>query len=181
MNFTIVIFTALLLSKDLEAFKLKRSLLDNFQNGLRMMGRNHNKIKFLNKNHQTSAGVSNKVADLVSFAFTKNNEKTNEKRQDAVVVGDNSDVLFTPDSSLMSGLLKVLGFDGAKIGAFALNGIIFIAQMVRDSASKIFNFVMSKTWDLYLKVDRINNQIKNETAAKVPHLEDNKQKFFITP
>jgi hypothetical protein len=139
-----------------------------------MMGRNNqNKISFSNKNHSTSVGVSNKVADLVSFAFTKTNEQKNEKRQDAVMIGDNSDVSFSPDSSLMSGFLKVLGFDGAKIGAFALNGIVFIAQMVRSSAANIINFVMEKTWDWYMTVDRISNEIKTNTT-----IVENKQKFF---
>lgn len=34
------------------------------------------------------------------------------------------------DSTIISSLLKVLGMDNSKLGALAVNGIIFIAQMV---------------------------------------------------
>lgn len=36
------------------------------------------------------------------------------------------------DSTVISGILKVLGMDSSKLGALAINGIIFIAQMVND-------------------------------------------------
>lgn len=36
------------------------------------------------------------------------------------------------DSPIISGLLKVLGMDSSKLGALAINGIIFIAQMVSN-------------------------------------------------
>lgn len=173
MKLKFIIFSLLIFAKDLESFKIKRGILDNLQNGLRMMGRqNLSNITYSYKHQPPSAGVSNKVADLVSFAFTKNNGQTNEKRQDAVMVG-NGDVSFSPDSSLMSGFLKVLGFDGNKIGAFALNGIVFIAQMVRSSARTLFNMMMEKTWDLYLTMDQMSHKIKNETA-----LVNNKQRYF---
>lgn len=37
------------------------------------------------------------------------------------------------DSTIISSLLKVLGMDNSKLGALAVNGIIFIAQMVWQS------------------------------------------------
>ncbi|XP_070493315.1 uncharacterized protein [Chironomus tepperi] len=62
----------------------------------------------------------------------------------------------------MSGLLKLLGFDGGKIGAVAVNGIVFLAQMVRFGANKFMDFMMTKTWDWYLIVDYINKKIKDD-------------------
>lgn len=110
-------------------------------------------------------GISNKIADLVSQAFNKNNEAGNMNRQDTVMVGSTPNDPTT-DNSLVSplGLLKLLGFDSSKIGAFALNGIVFIAQMVRTSANKLINLVMEKTWDWYLIVDHINSRIENKTS-----------------
>lgn len=116
-------------------------------------------------------GISNKIADLVSQAFNKNNEAGNKNRQDTVMVGSiPSDP--TSDNSFASGLLKLLGFDSSKIGAFALNGIVFIAQMVRTSANKLINLVMEKTWDWYLIVDYINSRIENNTSF-VNHTSEN--------
>lgn len=40
------------------------------------------------------------------------------------------------DSTIISSLLKVLGMDNSKLGALAVNGIIFIAQMVWQYESK---------------------------------------------
>lgn len=80
------------------------------------------------------SGISNKIADLVTEAFTNGIKKHhhNENRQDAVVIGGDQSSSISSDNNslLMNGFLKLLGFDGRKIGAAAMNGIIFIAQMV---------------------------------------------------
>lgn len=43
------------------------------------------------------------------------------------------------DTSFLSSVLRVMGMDTSKIGALAINGIIFIAQMVRDRFLVHFN------------------------------------------
>lgn len=76
------------------------------------------------------SGISNKIADLVTEAFTNIGGKNqNQNRQDAVTIGG-TDQPNSDNSLVMNSFLKVLGFDGRKIGAAAMNGIIFIAQMV---------------------------------------------------
>jgi hypothetical protein len=78
------------------------------------------------------SGISNKIADLVTEAF-KVHQNFNQNRQDAVTIGenDNQSTLSSDNNLFTNGFLKLLGFDGRKIGAAAMNGIVFIAQMVR--------------------------------------------------
>lgn len=59
------------------------------------------------------------VAELVSNAF--GNTKTESKKGD-----DGND-----QQNIFSGFLRILGFDAKKIGAIAVNAIIFVAQLVR--------------------------------------------------
>ena len=78
------------------------------------------------------------------------------------------------DSSFTSGFLKILGLDSKKIGAFALNGIVFIAQMVSTSANKLVNLVMEKTWDWYLIVDHISKRMNQTSESNNLDLSENK-------
>jgi hypothetical protein len=55
------------------------------------------------------------VAQLVTEAFGKSHPK-----------GDGSE----GPSNIFSGFLRILGFDSKKIGAIAVNAIIFVAQLV---------------------------------------------------
>ena len=66
----------------------------------------------------------------------------------------------------MSGMLKMLGLDGAKIGAAAVNGVIFIAQMVKYGAFRFMDYMMTKTWDWYKIVDSLNEKVNNETITE---------------
>lgn len=58
---------------------------------------------------------------------------------DGVIVGTNintgSDTTAGGDNGFLGRILRVLGMDTSKIGALAVNGIIFIAQMVSESES----------------------------------------------
>lgn len=54
---------------------------------------------------------------------------------DNVIIGNNDGGVTTPtttevDHGFLGSVLRVLGMDTGKIGALAMNGIIFIAQMV---------------------------------------------------
>lgn len=164
----LVCFVCLLVHLDTEASILRNGLMDNINSGLKMLGKNDRRL--FNTRHsysnRTSSGISNKVADLVSqsFAPAKSNGNRNNNRQDAIVIGENTPSL--PDTSLMSGMLRLLGFDSSKIGAVAVNGIIFIAQMVRFGASRFMDYMMTKTWDLYKIVDHIGERLNNETVVQ---------------
>lgn len=154
---------------DTEASTIRNSFMENLNNGLKMLGKNDRRLFISNHSHRNRlAGISNNVADLVSqtFAPAKTNGKRNDNRQDSIVVGDDTSSLA--ENSLMGGMLKLLGFDGAKIGAVAVNGIIFIAQMVRYGANNLMDFMMSRTWDWYKIVDYISERVRNETTDAPP-------------
>ncbi|KAJ3630560.1 hypothetical protein MTP99_011752 [Tenebrio molitor] len=61
------------------------------------------------------------VAQLVTEAFGKSHPK-----------GDGSE----GPSNIFSGFLRILGFDSKKIGAIAVNAIIFVAQLISSSLSR---------------------------------------------
>lgn len=55
-----------------------------------------------------------------------------------------------PDpSSMMTGLIRLMGLDPSKIGALALNGIVFIAQMVRIGYHYLVNGTVKAFWNWY--------------------------------
>lgn len=168
-----------------EASIVRRNLLDNLNSGLKLLGKNDRRLQF-NRNYYykrfQQSGVSNKIADLVSqtFAPTRSDENVNKNRQDHVTIGEDGTASLS-DSSFMTGLLKLLGLDGSKIGAAAVNGIVFIAQMVRYSATKFMDLMMSKTWDWYLIVDYISNRIKNETSATPTMPVESKRSIWNVP
>lgn len=155
----------LLLQLDTEASTIRNSFIDNINSGLKMLGKNDRRLFTSHHSYykRFPSGISNNVADLVSQTFAPvNGKRNNNVRQDAVVLGD--DTSSVAENSFMGGMLKLLGFDSSKIGAAAVNGIIFIAQMVRFSANKFMDYMMTKTWDWYQIVDYIGERIKNETS-----------------
>lgn len=92
---------------------------------------NHTYTKGIFEKLQTSFEIAGKmlgldkaksVAKLVSDAFGKSGKKGDE--------GEGGQNIF-------SGFLRIFGFDSRKIGAIAINAIIFVAQLVR--CDKIFS------------------------------------------
>lgn len=146
-----------------EASTLRNSFLDNLNSGLKMLGKNDRGPSFSHHSpyNRLPAGISNNIADLVSQSFSpkKNNGERNNIRQDAVVIGDETPPV---SDTLMGGMLKLLGFDTSKIGAVAVNGIIFIAQMVRYGASRLMDYMMTKSW--YQVVDYLGERVMNGTT-----------------
>lgn len=59
------------------------------------------------------------VAELISEAFGKTDTLSKK--------GDEGD----EQKNIFSGFLRILGFDAKKVGAIAVNAIIFVAQLVR--------------------------------------------------
>lgn len=148
-----------------EASTLRNSFLDNLNSGLKMLGKNDRRVYFSHQSpyDRLPAGISNNIADLVSQTFSpkKSNGERNNIRQDAIVIGDETPPL---SDTLMGGVLKLLGFDTSKIGAVAVNGIVFIAQMVRYGASRLVDYMMTKTWDWYQIVDYLGERVMNGTT-----------------
>lgn len=64
------------------------------------------------------------VAELVSDAFGKNDHRK----------GDNEE----HGGNIFSGFLRMLGFDAKKIGAIAVNSMVFVAQLVSSYVVCIF-------------------------------------------
>lgn len=163
---TILILCAVALLET-ESSTIRSSLVDNITSGLKMLGKNDRRLFNSHQNYykRLPSGISNNVADLVSqsFAPAKSSGEINNNRQDAVVYGDVPS--STTDSSFMGGMLQLLGFDSSKIGAVAINGIIFIAQMVRYGASKFMDYMVTRTIDLYKFVDYIGDRMNNETST----------------
>lgn len=153
-----------------EGSAIRSSFVDNITSGLKMLGKNDRRLFTSHQNYynRLHSGISNNVADLVSqsFAPSKTNGKSNSNRQDSVLIGDVPSPAM--DSSFMGGMLQLLGFDSSKIGAVAINGIIFIAQMVRYSATRLVDYVMTRTVDLYKFVDYIGDRMNNETSTVAP-------------
>lgn len=83
-------------------------------------------------------------SDEVPLNQNQNQGSQEENIDDNVIVGTGYNTGGGTDSGTTSGVdhgflgqvLRVLGMDTSKIGAMAVNGIIFIAQMVRISSEK---------------------------------------------
>jgi hypothetical protein len=164
-RFWLISAVSLLVHLETEASTIRNSFVENINSGLKMLGKNDRQLFISHHSYynQLTSGISNKVADLVSQSFSamKNGKNRNNIRQDAIVIGDDGPSL--PENPLMSGMFKMLGLDGAKIGAAAVNGIIFVAQMVRYGASAFMEYMMTRTWDWYKIVDHLSDKVTNET------------------
>lgn len=143
------------------------------------------------------------VADLVARAFAQQNQKSSftfpnsfnqplSQQQSENWISDNNradqPALYpsapSPSVSdpaaggpgIISNLLRVIGLDGGKIGALAVNGIIFIAQMVRNGVDKITVHLKQSIWDwrsiIHYLVERVQDDQNNSmgTAIIVPNV-----------
>jgi hypothetical protein len=158
---------------DTEASTIRNGFIDNINSGLKMLGKNGHRVYITHRYpyNRLPSGISNNVADLVSqtFAPVKTYGKRTNFRQDAIVLGDVDVLQQVPsDTNFMGGMLKLLGFDSSKVSAAAVNGLIFIAQMVRYGATRVMTFMMDKTWDWYKIVDYIGERMKNEGSPFLP-------------
>lgn len=70
------------------------------------------------------------VANLVSSAFGKRQKKMDNNNNNSEKTSGN----------IFSGFLRIFGFDGKKVGAIAVNAIIFVAQLVNILTFKISIF-----------------------------------------
>lgn len=161
--FLLSVLNLLAVQHDTEASSLRGSFIENLKSGFKMLGKNDRRLFISHHSYYNRfpSGITDNVANLVaqSFSPVKTSTGKNKNRQDSVFIGEDAE----SPNNFMGGMLKLLGFDGAKIGAVAVNGIIFIAQMVRYGATKFMDIMMTKTWDWYKIVDNITERIRNET------------------
>lgn len=107
-------------------------------------------------------GITNKVAELVTSSFGNfPPPPTYYFPQDGMIL-IKEDQPTSPSSHLMTGMLKMLGFDSRKIGAIAVNGFVFIAKMVRFGATRIMEFMSDQTLDWYRIMNYITDKMKHE-------------------
>ncbi|XP_045479645.1 uncharacterized protein LOC123684430 [Harmonia axyridis] len=98
------------------------AMFGKIKSGLQMAG------KFLGID--TAKGV----ADLVSEAFGKHNRRK----------GDEADA----GGNIFSGFLRMLGFDAKRIGAIAVNSMVFVAQLIGKSLARSKPFLSSEVKNL---------------------------------
>lgn len=108
-------------------------MFGNIAKGIRLAG----KLLGLDK--------STGVAELVSETFGKTDKK-----------GDDGD---GGQQNIFSGFLRILGFDAKRVGAIAVNAIIFVAQLVRK-------LLISFCWCIiYFVLDKYFFCTKNSIAT----------------
>lgn len=102
--------------------------------------------------HNNNGKRDENYANLESFddgtdAGQPSDHDTSDDINDNVVIDAPSGTQTNiGESAIISSLLKVLGMDSSKLGALAINGIIFIAQMVRNSYS-LFQRIIIIIWE----------------------------------
>lgn len=72
-----------------------------------------------------------------------------------------------PIPGILSHLLQIIGLDSGKIGALALNGIVFIAQLVSTGFTKFIPYLRQHLWDLTMIIEHVVRRIKeaNQTPG----------------
>lgn len=88
---------------------------------------------------------ASEIADMVAKTFSnKSNQHKHQNRQDSI----NDPIDYNNQNTMMiSNILQIIGLDSAKIGALAVNGIIFIAQVVRNGITVVKSYVTSSLSD----------------------------------
>lgn len=170
----VICVLCLLINLESDASTIRNTFVDNISTGLKLaeklLGKNSRRFPTFSQSHNVVKplpGISNNVADLVSQSFTPapGNVKRLNTRQDAITIGETPELPGPMDSNIMGGMLRLLGLDSTKIGAAAVNGIVFIAQMVKYSVNHFMNYSMGKMWDWYSIVDYIGERIKTDNTT----------------
>lgn len=127
---------------------------------------------FIHNNSMNKVGITNKVAELVSSSFGSHYPPPPKYYfpNDGLILVKEDDPLeyhshsTPPNSHLMVGMLKMLGFDSRKIGAIAINGFVFIAKMVRHGVTRVMEFMSEQTLDWYKIMNHITDKMKQRNS-----------------
>lgn len=114
-------------------------------------------------------GVANNVANLVAQTFAA--KPAMVPHDDGNRRGDEHFVGMAPPG-LLSHLLRTFGLDGSKIGAMAVNGIIFIAQMVSEGMYALSLYMRQNLWDWLMIFKYIGRRVLDAHRPTTPPLVD---------
>lgn len=108
------------------------------------------------------------VADLVSRAFSKTFQVNNIRYTSKEKEGGDSEAQESNQQppQFMAGMFRLMGLDPSKLGALALNGLVFIAKMVRNSLQVIITFTVKTIWGWYMIVKYVMNRMNDEACTK---------------
>lgn len=107
---------------------------------------------------------ASEIADMVAKTFSnKSQQHKYQNRQD-----DPGD--YNSHNTLMvSNILQLIGLDSAKIGALAVNGIIFIAQVVRNGITVVKSYVHQSLIDWGMIgnfiIHRLHESLKSNSTS----------------
>lgn len=77
-----------------------------------------------------------------TFSNKSNQRKYQNRQTDPIDYNSNNQ-----SGMMISNILQIIGLDSAKIGALAVNGIIFIAQVVRNGITVVRSYVSQSISD----------------------------------
>lgn len=115
--------------------------------------------------------TTTEVADLVARAFARPPPPDQQQPPpggrfgpDGEAVADDGQYGGSSNMAppgLLSHMLRMFGMDGGKIGAMAVNGIIFIAQMVSESMYLLGLYVQQNLWDWWVIAEYIVRRVRD--------------------
>lgn len=137
----------------------------------------HNSIN----NSMNKVGITNKIAELVTSSFAEPPSKIYYPKDGVILVKDDDDGSppGAPSNHLMSGMLKMLGFDSRKLGAIAVNGFVFMAKMVRYSAYRVMDFISEQTLDWYKIMNYVSQKMKANAKTYPGNYRSFRNNYFI--
>ncbi|CAO1386197.1 unnamed protein product [Diamesa hyperborea] len=181
----VICVLCLLINLGSDASTIRNTFVDNISTGLKLaeklLGKNSRRFPTFSQSHNVVKplpGISNNVADLVSqsFAPTPGNVKRLNTRQDAITIGETPELPGPMDSNIMGGMLRLLGLDSTKIGAAAVNGIVFIAQMQKktkinknEEQTDKMRILMEEPIDWILKNEKVASMLTDVRDKELPN------------
>lgn len=109
--------------------------------------------------------TSAEIANLVSKAFSYKSSITQKQ--------DPSMPLDTNNYSLFGSFLRIMGLDERKVGALAMNSVVFVAQMVSSGVYVASQYTMRKIWEWYLILRSFQDKISGIESVDYPQMQTN--------
>jgi hypothetical protein len=106
------------------------------------------------------------VANLVARAFSPTSPVPN--RRNGILASSQSAPTggqIPGENHMINSMLRLMGLDPGKVGAMALNGVIFLAQMVRTGMNQVLTVSMTTIWDWYMVWISIRDRLAFQMAA----------------
>lgn len=122
------------------------------------------------RRHEGLDSVAINVANLVAqtFAAKVSPEQSANDNQTPHRRGDEQPFAGMAPPGLLSHLLRTIGLDGSKIGAMAVNGIIFIAQMVSEGMYALSLYMRQNLWDWWVILKYVAQRVLDSHRPPTP-------------